>query len=185
MKRGMLNMICSVYDPLGFTSPFVLKAKALFQELCRRKVDWDERLPENVAEQWHRWLADLPLLSNLIIPRCLQLNTDPSPLQLHYFSDASELAYGAVFYLLKDEQCSLVMSKARLALTETTSIPCLELLTAVLAMELDQYMKCHLKIFRTRFTSWSDIIILGGVSRSKIFAQNFKEVPPRTGTQTP
>ncbi len=36
-KRGVLSTNSSIYDPLGFASPFVLKAKAIFQELCRMK----------------------------------------------------------------------------------------------------------------------------------------------------
>ncbi len=53
-KRGVLSTTSSIYDPLGFASPFVLKSKAIFQELCRVKVDWDEKLPVDIAAQWHR-----------------------------------------------------------------------------------------------------------------------------------
>ena len=64
-------MTSSIYDPLGFAGPFVLKAKILFQELCRQKAAWDDKLPDDLAEQWHRWIQDLPLLSNLMVSRCL------------------------------------------------------------------------------------------------------------------
>ena len=46
-------------------------AKVLFQELCRQKLDWDEEIPESMADHWNRWLADLPQLSALTVPRCL------------------------------------------------------------------------------------------------------------------
>ncbi len=124
-KRGVLSTTSSIYDPLGFASPFVLKAKAIFQELCRVKVDWDEELPVDVAAQWHRWLNDLPLLSALTIPRCLRPTSTSCllPTQLHHFSDASELAYGAVSYIRIGDTCRLVMSKARLAPIKPVSIP--------------------------------------------------------------
>ena len=45
-RRGLLSIISSVYDPLGFVSPFVLPAKFILQELCRRKFDWDDEIPD-------------------------------------------------------------------------------------------------------------------------------------------
>ena len=44
-KRGMLSIISSVYDPLGFLAPLVLPAKLLLQKLCRTKCDWDDPIP--------------------------------------------------------------------------------------------------------------------------------------------
>ena len=41
----------SVYDPLGFLAPLVLRAKKILQEICRRGVSWDEPLPEDVWGQ--------------------------------------------------------------------------------------------------------------------------------------
>ncbi|XP_056307490.1 uncharacterized protein LOC130219206 [Danio aesculapii] len=161
-KRGILSTTSSIFDPLGFASPFVLKAKAIFQELCRRKVDWDEEIPADVVTQWRRWLNDLPLLSALTIPRCLRsISTSClSPIQLHHFSDASELAYGAVSYIMMDETCRLVMSKARLAPIKPISIPRLELLAAVVATELDQIIKHHLEIPIGETFFWTDSTIV-------------------------
>lgn len=34
-RRGILSMVRSVYDPLGFLAPFVLKAKCILQKLCK------------------------------------------------------------------------------------------------------------------------------------------------------
>ena len=36
-RRGMLSIISSVYDPIGFASPFSLKVKIILQRLCREK----------------------------------------------------------------------------------------------------------------------------------------------------
>ncbi|XP_034080736.1 uncharacterized protein LOC117551795 [Gymnodraco acuticeps] len=36
-RRGILSTISSIYDPLGFLSPFILKARQILQELCRIK----------------------------------------------------------------------------------------------------------------------------------------------------
>ena len=33
-KRGLLTILSSVYDPLGFVSPFVLRGNIMFQNEC-------------------------------------------------------------------------------------------------------------------------------------------------------
>ena len=40
-RRGILSVVCSLFDPLGFVAPFVMKGKLLLQELCRQKMGWD------------------------------------------------------------------------------------------------------------------------------------------------
>ena len=50
-QRGLLSITSSVYDPLGFVSPFVLKAKMIFQSLCRLKIGWDDPIPSIILEQ--------------------------------------------------------------------------------------------------------------------------------------
>ena len=46
-KRGILKVISSVFDPLGFVTPFVLKGKVIIQELWRRKYEWDDIVAED------------------------------------------------------------------------------------------------------------------------------------------
>ena len=41
-KQRLLSTLSSVYDPLGLASPFILKARKVFQDLCPVKRDWDE-----------------------------------------------------------------------------------------------------------------------------------------------
>ena len=40
-KRGVLSIIASLYNWLGFVCPVVLKSKHLFQQLCRQTFGWD------------------------------------------------------------------------------------------------------------------------------------------------
>ena len=37
-RIGILYVISSVYDPLGFAAPFTLPAKKILQDLCREEV---------------------------------------------------------------------------------------------------------------------------------------------------
>ena len=41
-RRVILYVTSSIYDPLGYLSPFVLPAKCLLQDLCRNGKGWDD-----------------------------------------------------------------------------------------------------------------------------------------------
>ena len=101
-KRGLLSVVSSVYDPLGFASPYTIRAKMIFQDECRRKTNWDELLSNDSMRAWEEWESDLPNLAQLSIPRCYtstqDLWTSVVSAQLHHFSDASQKAYGSVSY---------------------------------------------------------------------------------------
>ena len=43
-KRSLLRFSSKLFDPLEFISPFVVRLKILFQNLCFSKVEWDEKL---------------------------------------------------------------------------------------------------------------------------------------------
>ena len=43
-KCNVLGFGAKIYDPLGFLSPFTIKLKLLFQELCHDRTDWDSNL---------------------------------------------------------------------------------------------------------------------------------------------
>ena len=45
-RRGILSVISSVYDPLGFAAPFTLPAKKILQDLCREEIGWDDTVPD-------------------------------------------------------------------------------------------------------------------------------------------
>lgn len=50
-RGGILSVISSIYDPLGFLSPFILPPKLLLQEMCRRNISWDEEIPQSFSRQ--------------------------------------------------------------------------------------------------------------------------------------
>ena len=45
-RRGILSAVSSLYDPLGMATPFILPAKLLLQDLCRRGLGWDDEVPD-------------------------------------------------------------------------------------------------------------------------------------------
>ena len=162
-RRGLLSIVSSIYDPLGFTAPFVLSAKIVLQDLCRRKMNWDDAIPSDCLPSVQRWLEELPALEQFSVRRCYKPEKfgEIASIQIHHFSDASELAYGTVSYLrLTSEDgrvcCSFLLSKLRLAPLKALSIPRLELNAATLAVKLDR-MFCRVTV-RVRVSNHSRII---------------------------
>jgi hypothetical protein len=51
-KRGILSVVSSLYDPLGFLSPLTFLAKVLLQNLWRIGAQWDEEIHDPFLLQW-------------------------------------------------------------------------------------------------------------------------------------
>lgn len=157
----MLSTVPSVYDPLGFVTPFILIGKQIIQALCKDKVNWDNDLPEHILPQWELWLRDLPKLAALKIPRSYSQNIDIAQYELQNFSDASLNGYGACSYLRAISRegqitCSLVMGKARVTPTKQTTIPRLELSSAVTSVRNADVIKQELEIENLQEFYWTD-----------------------------
>ncbi|XP_014665117.1 PREDICTED: uncharacterized protein LOC106807320 [Priapulus caudatus] len=162
-RRGILSMVSSVYDPLGFLAPLMLKAKVILQELCKLELEWDQQIPEKFSSQWRIWLQDLDRLASFKIARCVKPQGfgQVQSAQLHHFSDASETGYGTVSYLrLTNEEgkshCSFIMGKSRVAPLKQTTIPRLELTAATVAVRTDKMLKGELDIPIDRTVFWTD-----------------------------
>lgn len=69
-RRGILSVVSSVYDPLGFVAPYLLIAKRLLQELCKKDLGWDEEIDEASLTIWLQWLKDLARLDEIEVERC-------------------------------------------------------------------------------------------------------------------
>ena len=50
-KRNVLRKIATLFDPLGFLSPFTITAKIFMQEMWIIGVDWDNPLPSEVVRK--------------------------------------------------------------------------------------------------------------------------------------
>jgi len=127
-KRNVLKKTATLFDPLGFLSPFVVKAKLFMQQTWLQALEWDDVLPPEHKEQWKSWFSELPLLEEVKIPRCSKdRNREVHSVTLHTFSDASEKAYSAAVYSRHEYQdgtitTRLVASKTRLAPVKAVSL---------------------------------------------------------------
>ena len=68
-KRGILKLVSSIFDPLGFLAPFIVQAKMLLQEIWRRKRGWDDKIDEDLETSWKKWLDALDSIGGFKIPQ--------------------------------------------------------------------------------------------------------------------
>ena len=161
-RRGILSLVSSLYDPLGFLAPFSLPAKLLLQEICRRNLKWDEVIPHFFPKQWSEWFQDVQKMDEFKVERCIKPRDFGVPVsaQLHHFSDASQVGYGTVSYLRLEKdhkiQVAFLMGKARVAPLKQTTIPRLELTAAVLAVRIDKMLRKELQLMLEKSVFWTD-----------------------------
>ena len=162
-RRGILSVISSLYDPLGFASPCILQGRSLLQELCRKGLEWDDVMSLEDLQTWQSWLKDLHKLESLGFDRCFK-PTDFGEIvstQLHTFSDASHVGYGAVSYLRFVNSkgrihCAFVLGKARLAPMKQVTVPRLELTAAATATRVSNMILREIDLPINEVVYWTD-----------------------------
>ena len=99
-RRGILSVVNSLYDPLGFISPITIMGKIILRKVVSSTVDWDEPLTGQIIEEWNSWRLNLPELETLRIPRVIVPHlSETDSRELLIYCDASELAIAAVCFL--------------------------------------------------------------------------------------
>ena len=171
-RRGVLSSVASVFDPLGMTSPLILYGKLINQELCRLQIGWDDDLPPTILASWVEWLRELSAARRFVlgIPRCLRPPhiSDFVRIEMHHFSDASEVGYGTASYLRffgrnGEVHCSFLYGKSRVKpLKSGVTIPKLELTAATLMISVNDLITKSLegRLHVDSTTYWTDSMIV-------------------------
>ena len=137
-KLDVLRTLMSIFDPLGFLSPYVIHLKMLLQNIWKATEGWNTLVNDVHFEKWLFWLKLLPGIEQVKIPRWYIMQKGCS-VQLHIFVDAREYAYVAVgsfrINCNGDVKCSLIMFKAKVAPKQPLSTPRMEM-AAVLGTRL-------------------------------------------------
>ncbi|TNN20804.1 Gag-Pol polyprotein, partial [Schistosoma japonicum] len=126
-RRSILSSIASLYDPL----------------------EWNVKISEDERTRWFEFLNDMQQVENIFFPRCmLAPDMDHSLIELHIFSDASEVGYGLVAYSRcyvagEEAYCQLISAKARVEPLKVQTIPHLELTAAVLAARIGSRLQVN------------------------------------------
>lgn len=171
-KRGVLATINSLYDPIGFLAPVIVKGKMILRDLMAEKLDWDDPLPEDQYSLWCEWRESLPALEDIAIPRAYAYinSAEVSRRELHIFADASQKAIGAVAYMKTFKadgtlHVGFVQAKAKVAPIHGHTIPRLELCAAVLASQLKLTILNNLDVEIAATTLYSDSkVVLGYIN---------------------
>ena len=179
-RRGLLSKLAGLFDPLGFGSPYTIKAKILTQQLCLLGLDWDDPIPPSQLSKWKDWLSKLPELEKIKIPRCIQpRKAEVKSSELHTFCDASEEAFSAVVYLRSlyadgNVMCSMIMAKTKVAPKKALSVARLELQAALLGARLATYVRKALTRPINRLVFWTDSkCVIGWVRSTAVWYKPF------------
>lgn len=135
------------------------------QKLWRLDCSWDDNLPEELNTIWFEFVLSLPDLSGVKVPRWIQLAPNNTDVQMHGFSDASEVSYSAVLYLLITTSSgevivSLLASKTKVAPIKQLSLPRFELQAAVLLAQLIESVREAKSLFFHSIHCWTDSTIV-------------------------
>ena len=137
-----MSVIASVYDPVAYLQPIVIKLKILFQKICESKLEWDDDIGILVMKEI---VTSLTSSETVSFNHCFYpygINEPIDKCYLHGFSDASISAFAAVAYFESVSRCGnvaikFVTSKSRIVpLNKTYTIPRLELLGNVILSSL-------------------------------------------------
>ena len=116
-KCKIASDVAHTFDLMGWFSPCTVTLKILLQSLWKLQLGWDDEVPDHIARTWREWRDELPLITAQPIPRYnFDLGKKARSLQLHSFSDASDLAYAGVVYLravYEDATASLTLVIAK------------------------------------------------------------------------
>nr|XP_049705396.1 uncharacterized protein LOC126056460 [Helicoverpa armigera] len=69
-KRVMLKVIMSIFDVLGFLSPFTVQGKIMLQDTWQLNIGWDDFVPDIIFHKWQKWIDLLTEINKVRIPRC-------------------------------------------------------------------------------------------------------------------
>ena len=144
-KRECLAHMMSLYDLSGFVQPYHLKAKLIFQKSCQAKLEWDDKLPHPLQEEFQKWISEIPLLEKITINRCF-LPPGGKLCFIASFSDSSNVGLGINTYVIAEDaagnrQSSLAFCKAKvLPLKQKFTTPRGELAAAQLNARAANYV---------------------------------------------
>ena len=163
-KRFILSSVAQLYDPNGYIAPVTITGKILIQDVWRLSLDWDQEVPPEILERWKVFWETIKYLEKFTIDRWIGTNRVVS-VQIHGFSDASTMAYGAVIYARVERAdgnvtSNLIVAKTRVAPLKTITVPRLELAAAELLGRLLEEVRGSMEWTATDYVLWTDSLVV-------------------------
>ena len=152
-KRRILSVVNSIFDPLGLLSPFTVKPKILLRQIWATlpKIDWDDKLPEKIEEEWRTIAAQMKTAKSVKFRRSLTPKDAQGLPILIVFSDGSKEAYGAAAYCRwkvsgGGYKSTLIIAKTRIAPLKIIDIVRLEMCGAVISTRIRSYIQQEMEM---------------------------------------
>lgn len=101
-KREFLTFMMSIFDPLGFLNPFIVKLRIIFQEVWREGTKWDDQISEATFKLWHDSHKDAASIDKVEISRYVPIKYNS--IQLHTFVDANDNAYMQLLFIYESRK---------------------------------------------------------------------------------
>ena len=147
-KRVLAGRVASVYDPLCASCPIMSQVKIDMSEVCKLKVQWDDKLPPTMMDTWVTNIERMQLLHTIEIPRDIGNKLEGNnKFDMIVCSDASQSIAAAVVYARFEVspgkyQCNFVIAKSKIVTKST--IPKNELRAATMAAALSHVVRLNL-----------------------------------------
>ncbi|EPB72220.1 integrase core domain protein [Ancylostoma ceylanicum] len=133
-KRTVLQTNASVYDPMGWLIPLLIRSKCFFQSLWKKQYTWDDILDQEDREQWKKITDAMKGFEKELPRRVANKNAQH---QLVIFSDASIAAMAACTYVKNDHEQYLLMAKSKLpSIKAAHTVPKLEMNAMTMAARM-------------------------------------------------
>ena len=161
-QRTVLSFVFSVFDPIRIVAPYTVRARLLLKEIWRIcGQQWDNLLPLELNAKFLEWRSGLPILGQLIKPRCY-FPSAVDKIELLMFGDSSQEVFCAVGFLrariidTHETNLAFILGEARVAPIKAISIPKLELQASLLATRLKIDIMKALSIPINDVFMWND-----------------------------
>ena len=77
---------------MNLIDPIIIKIKLLIQELWRRGLNWDTKIPDDLLRDWNTWKENVIKMLSLKLPRWIIFSPNCEVAELHIFAGASNKA---------------------------------------------------------------------------------------------
>ena len=185
-KRDMWKIIPSLFDPMGFLSPYCLLGKKIIMDACAEVKNWDDKMPQKFVDKLRKWAEEFDKIETLTWPRFSGID-NPVKVELYGCCDASSYAMGGCIYLVSTDSqgnihSNLVMGKTRNKPSGQHSIPRLELISGVLLTNMMAHVQKVYKVLPENIHYFTDSAIVlhwiysGDMSYKPFVANQLKKI---------
>ena len=163
-RRQCVSKVAEIFDLTGMVTPLTAAMKLDLHDLVQRKLDWDDKIPDDLRPIWLSHFDMINELKTIHFQRAV-IPTDAVNLDINTldFSDASkQLACVAIYvrFLLKcgSYSCQLLFARSKLV-PNGMSIPRAELLAANLNAHTGEVVKRALSKFNLSTEKFTDSLV--------------------------